>query len=61
MKKKQMQITRLNEKTYKASIKTTMIGKDAAKSEYWHFKDDASRIYIRMEQEIPLEGAEPIA
>jgi len=48
-------ISRLNEKSYKASIKTTMLGKDAAKSEYWHFKDDNTRIYIRMEEEIPIE------
>ena len=31
-----------------------MLGKDAAKSEYWHFKDDNTRIYIRMEEEIPI-------
>lgn len=33
-----------------------MLGKDAAKSEYWHFKDDNTRIYIRKEEEIPIEG-----
>ena len=32
IKKKQILIQRLNEKSYKASIKTTMLGKDAAKS-----------------------------
>ena len=48
---------RLNEKTYKASIKTSMLGKDAAKSEYWHFKDDCGRIYIRMENEVPNPDA----
>jgi len=31
-----------------------MLGKDAAKSEYWHFKDDNTRIYIRMEEEVPV-------
>ena len=55
-KKKHTQIARLNEKTYKASIKTTMLGKDAAKSEYWHFKDDNTRLYIRMENEVPVNG-----
>ena len=29
-----------------------MLGKDADKSEYWHFKDDNTRIYIRTEEEI---------
>ena len=33
-----------------------MLGKDAAKSEYWHFKDDNTRVYIRMEEEIPIEA-----
>ena len=47
-------IARLNEKTYKCSIKTTMLGKDAAMSEYWHFKDDNTRIYIRMETHVPI-------
>ena len=54
IKKKHQKITQLNEKTYKASIKTTVLGKDSAKSEYWHFKDDNTRIYIRMEEEIPI-------
>ena len=31
-----------------------MLGKDAAKSEYWHFKDDNTRLYIRMEKEVPI-------
>ena len=33
-----------------------MLGKDAAKSEYWHFKDDNTRLYIRMENEVPVNG-----
>jgi hypothetical protein len=53
-KKYSATIARLNEKTFKGSIKTTMLGKDSAKSEYWHFKDDCSRIYIRMEEEVPI-------
>ena len=31
-----------------------MLGQDAAKSEYWHFKDDRGRIYIRTEEEVPV-------
>lgn len=26
-----------------------MLGKDAQRSEYWHFKEDTERIYIRKE------------
>ena len=33
-----------------------MLGKDSAKSEYWHFKDDSTRLYIRMEREVPIGG-----
>ena len=40
IKKKNIQKAKLGEKTYKTAIKTTMLGRDAAKSEYWHFKDD---------------------
>jgi len=34
-----------------------MLGKDASKSEYWHFKDDNTRIYIRKETAVPLAPA----
>lgn len=44
----------MTDKTTKTSIKTTMLGKDSEKSEYWHFKDDNTRVYIRMEKEVPL-------
>ena len=50
-------IGRLNEKAFKSSIKTTILGKDAAKSEYWHFKDDCTRLYVRMERQVPIKGA----
>ena len=52
IKKKQAHIVKLNEKLYKSSIKTTMLGQDAQRSEYWHFKDDCSRIYIRREDHV---------
>ena len=58
LKKKHAMIMRLNDKTYKAAIKTTMLGKDAAKSEYWHFKDDNTRLYIRFEEEVPIGGVQ---
>lgn len=32
-----------------------MLGQDASKSEYWHFKDDKNRIYIRKEEEVPIK------
>jgi hypothetical protein len=33
-----------------------MLGKDANKVEYWHFKDDLTRIYIRVEEQIQNEN-----
>ena len=31
-----------------------MLGRDAQRQEYWHFKDDAARIYIRREETFTL-------
>ena len=33
-----------------ASIRTSMVGKDANRNEYWHFKEDDQHIYIRKEE-----------
>jgi hypothetical protein len=65
IKKRQAHIAKLNEKLYKSSIKTTMLGQDAQRSEYWHFKDDCSRIYIRKEEvqaqpDVVIDDAEQI-
>lgn len=32
-----------------------MLGQDAQRSEYWHFKDDCSRIYIRREEHSQID------
>ena len=58
IKKKQAVISRLNEKASKTAIKTTVLGKDADMAEYWHFKDDPSKLYIRVEEQVPVEGAD---
>ena len=42
----------MNEKASKTSIKTTIVGKDAQMSEYWFFKDDQSRLYVRKEHKV---------
>ena len=56
IKRKQALIARLDEKASKTSIKTTVIGKDADMSEYWFFKDDPNKVYIRKEEHVPVEG-----
>ena len=38
-----------------AEIKNKLIGRDAQRQEYWFFKDDTTRIYIRREQEKIVE------
>jgi len=35
-----------------------MLGKDANRNEYWHFKEDPERIYIRKEEVAPV-AADP--
>jgi hypothetical protein len=50
IKRKQAQIEKINEKSFKTSIRTNMLGKDAARTEYWHFKEDCERVYIRKEE-----------
>ena len=53
--RKQAHVQRLADKAYQTSIKTTMLGRDAQRQEYWHFKDDPARIYIRREEKITKE------
>jgi hypothetical protein len=47
-------IEKINEKAFKLSIRTNMLGKDASRSEYWHFKEDPERIYIRKEETVAV-------
>lgn len=49
IKRKQSMVDKVNEKSLKCNIKTTMLGKDAQRNEYWHFIEDTERIYIRKE------------
>jgi hypothetical protein len=46
-------------------IRTNVLGKDADRHEYWHFKEDAERIYVRVEEPIcsspdPTTGASEV-
>jgi hypothetical protein len=34
-----------------ANITSNMLGKDRLRNEYWHFKEDSERIYIRTDQQ----------
>ncbi len=53
IEKRQNKIEKLNEQALKTSIKTTMIGKDADKNEYWFFKEDPCKVFIKKFEEVP--------
>jgi hypothetical protein len=36
-----------------------VIGRDAQYTEYWHFKDDSSKLYLKFEHHVPSEGENP--
>jgi hypothetical protein len=54
-------ITKLNEKAFKCNVRTNMLGKDANMVEYWHFKDDATRIYTRVEEVILSQEVDEVS
>lgn len=49
IKRKQNQVDKLDEKSFQTGIRTSVLGKDADRHEYWHFKDDAEKIYVRLD------------
>ena len=44
-------IERLNESAHKTSIKTQMLGKDCDKNEYWFFKEEAGKLFIKKQDQ----------
>lgn len=59
IKRKQSQLDKINEKLFKANIRTNMLGKDASRNEYWHFKEDPERVYIRKEEVMQTDPDSP--
>lgn len=53
IEKRQNKIERLNEQAHKTSIKTSMLGKDADKNEYWYFKEEPGKLFIKKFEEVP--------
>jgi Williams-Beuren syndrome DDT (WSD), D-TOX E motif len=37
----------LNDKIFKTSIKTTQLGRDCEKNEYWYFKEEPSKMFVK--------------
>ena len=51
------QLTQMQAKINEAEVKKKLIGRDALRQEYWFFKDDPTKVYIRKEEELvqPVE------
>ena len=47
IEKRQSKIDRLNEQANKTSIKNQVLGKDAERNEYWFFKEDPAKIFVK--------------
>lgn len=47
IEKRQARIDRLNEQANKTSIKNQVVGKDADRNEYWFFKEDPGKIFVK--------------
>lgn len=55
IEKKHNKIDKLNEQAHKTSIKNQILGKDADKNEYWFFKEDPSKLYIKKQEQTPTK------
>lgn len=44
-----MKIEKIVEQYQSLSIKTSVLGQDASMNEYWFFKDDPTKIFVKVE------------
>jgi hypothetical protein len=47
IEKKQTKIEKLNEQILLTSIKNLILGKDSEKNEYWYFKEDPHKLFVK--------------
>ena len=59
IEKRQVKIEKLNEQASKTSIKTSVLGKDADRNEYWFFKEEPAKLFVKMAHN-PLVKVVPI-
>jgi hypothetical protein len=45
--KKRNKIDTLNDKIFKTSVKTSQLGRDSDKNEYWYFKEEPSKVFVK--------------
>ena len=55
IEKKQLKIEKLNELAFKTSIKTQMLGKDVDRNEYWFFKEEPGKIFVKKFEQVKQE------
>lgn len=53
IERRQAKIERLNEQANKTSIKNQVLGKDADRNEYWFFKEEPSKLFVKKFHGIP--------
>lgn len=58
IEKRQGKIDRLNEQANKTAIKNQVLGKDAHKNEYWFFKEEPGKLFVKMFDTKPAAPAE---
>lgn len=47
IEKRQAKIEKLNEQANKMSIKNQVLGKDTERNEYWHFKEEPGKLFVK--------------
>ena len=57
IEKKQAKIEKLTEQAHQTSIKTQILGLDADRNEYWFFKEEPSKLFVKKYDNV--EPAEP--
>ncbi len=53
IEKRQAKIEKLNEQANKMSIKNQVLGKDAERNEYWYFKEEPGKLFVKKFNNIP--------
>lgn len=53
IERRQAKIERLNEQANKTSIKNQVLGKDADRNEYWFFKEEPGKLFVKKFHGIP--------
>ena len=56
-----MKIEKIVEQYQSLSIKTSILGQDASMNEYWFFKDDPTKIFVKAEAAKQSENEQAVS